>query len=61
MLSDSNYDSCIKRLLTGYSSSNDINFEDLINKKIETNDKFINFLINKYEEIKKDDITEAIR
>ena len=61
MLSDSNYDSCIKKLLTGYSSSNDINFEDLINKKIETNDKLINFLINRYEEIKKDDITEAIR
>lgn len=61
MLSDSNYDSCIKRLLTGYSSSNDINFEDLINKKIETNDKFINFLISRYEEIKKDDITEAIK
>lgn len=61
MLSNSNYDNCIKRLLTDYSSSNDINFEDLINKKIETNDKFINFLINRYEEIKKDDITEAIR
>ncbi len=60
MFSDSNYDSCIKKILTGYSSSNDINFEDLINKKIETNDKFINFLINRYEEIKKDDITEVI-
>ena len=60
MFSDSNYDSCIKKLLTGYSSSNDINFEYLINKKIESNDKFINFLINRYEEIKKDDITATI-
>ena len=60
MLSDSNYDSCIKKLLIYYSSSNNINFEDLINKKTETNDEFINFLISRYEEIKKDDITETI-
>ena len=45
----------------GYSSSNDINFEDLINKKIETNDKFINFLINRYEEIKKEFGVEPVK
>lgn len=60
MLSDSNYDSCIERLLIDYSSNNDIFFADLIDKKVIVNDKFINFLINRYKEIKKDGITEII-
>ena len=60
MVSESSYDSCIKATLLYYSSNNGIKFEDLINKKIEINDKFINFLISRYEEIKKDDIAEII-
>ena len=61
IFSDSNYDNCIQRLLKIYSSNNDINFDDLISKKIVINDKFINFLIDRYEEIRKNDITEVIK
>ena len=61
IFSDSNYDNCIQRLLKIYSSNNDINFDDLISKKIIIDDKFINFLIDRYEEIRKNDITEVIK
>ena len=61
IFSDSNYDNCIQRLLKIYSSNNDINFDDLISKKIVINDKFINFLIDRYEEIRKNDTTEVIK
>lgn len=60
MFSESNYDSCVEIILQYYASNNDIKFEYLVNKKIEINDKFIKFLISRYGEIEKDDITEFI-
>lgn len=60
IFSDSNYDSCIEKILTIYSSNNDINFDDLISKKVVIDDKFINYLIDRYEEINKHDTTEII-
>lgn len=61
IFSDSNYDNCIQRLLKSYSASNEINFDDLISKKIIINDKFINFLIDRYERIRNNDTTEVIK
>ena len=61
IFSDSNYDSCLKRLLMSYSFNNDINFDDLISKRVIIDDKFINYLIDRYEEINKDDTTEVIK
>lgn len=60
IFSDPCYDNCIERLLRIYASNNSINFDNLISKKIIIDDKFINYLIGRYEEIKKDGTTEVI-
>ena len=60
LFDDEQYYNAIKKILETYSYNNNIEFNDLIEKRTEKIDKFMEFLIERYKEINEDDITKTV-
>ena len=60
VFNDKIYDNCISKILKTYSKANDIEFQDLLEKRTDKIDTFIDSLIERCKEKNDNDITETV-